>query len=68
MASNSDIFRQMPRAVDTVDVIGEHLAFKRAGRELKGRCPFHDDYRQSMPLSLRIQMQNGSNVRQIGAV
>ncbi|HEY4329047.1 MAG TPA: DNA primase [Phycisphaerae bacterium] len=48
MASSSDIFRQVASAVDIVDVIGEHLALKRAGREFKCLCPFHDDHRPSM--------------------
>jgi DNA primase len=48
MASNSDIFRQVTGAVDIVDVIGEHLALKRAGREFKCLCPFHEDHRPSM--------------------
>ncbi|HVT79817.1 MAG TPA: DNA primase, partial [Phycisphaerae bacterium] len=48
MASNSDIFRQVASAVDIVDVIGEHLALKRAGREFKCLCPFHEDHRPSM--------------------
>ena len=48
MASSSDIFRQMRAAVDIVEVVGEHLALKRAGREFKCLCPFHDDHRPSM--------------------
>src|SRR3954467_9043991 len=48
MASNSDIFRQVAGAVDIVDIVGEHLALKKAGREFKGLCPFHPDHRPSM--------------------
>jgi DNA primase len=48
MAGSSDIFRQVRSAVDIVDVIGEHLALKRAGREFKCLCPFHDDHKPSM--------------------
>ncbi len=49
MARNSaDIFNQVRSAVDIVDVIGEHVALKRAGREFKGLCPFHPDHRPSM--------------------
>jgi DNA primase len=48
MASNSDIFKQVQAAVDIVEVIGEHIALKKAGREFKGLCPFHPDHRPSM--------------------
>src|SRR4051812_28355581 len=48
MGSSSDIFRQIQSAVDIVDIIGEHVALKRAGREFKGLCPFHEDHRPSM--------------------
>jgi DNA primase len=48
MSSSGDIFNQVRSAVDIVEVIGEHVALKRAGREFKGLCPFHDDHRPSM--------------------
>jgi DNA primase len=48
MASNSDIFRQVAAAVDIVEIVGEHLALKKAGREYKCLCPFHPDHRPSM--------------------
>lgn len=48
MASNSDIFQQVRSAVDIVDIIAEHVALKKAGREFKGLCPFHEDHRPSM--------------------
>jgi DNA primase len=48
MASSSEIFNQVRAAVDIVEVIGEHVALKRAGREFKGLCPFHEDHRPSM--------------------
>jgi DNA primase len=48
MASSADIFNQVRSAVDIVEVIGEHVALKRAGREFKGLCPFHEDHRPSM--------------------
>jgi DNA primase len=25
------------------DIIGQRMALKRAGREFKGRCPFHEE-------------------------
>jgi DNA primase len=48
MSSTSDIFAQVRGAVDIVEIIGEHVALKRAGREFKGLCPFHDDHKPSM--------------------
>src|SRR5438128_3611081 len=45
---STEIFSQVRGAVDLVDVIGEHVALKRAGREFKGLCPFHEDHRPSM--------------------
>src|ERR1035437_6554031 len=56
MASSSDIFQQVRDAVDIVEVIGEHVALKRAGREFKGLCPFHDDHRPSMAVVPHKQM------------
>ena len=46
--STSAIFSQVRAAVDIVDVIGECVSLKRAGREFKGLCPFHDDHKPSM--------------------
>src|ERR1700744_5744302 len=47
-SSSADIFNQVRSAVDIVEIIGEHVALKRAGKEFKGLCPFHDDHRPSM--------------------
>jgi len=33
---------------DIVDVISEHVALTKKGREMVGVCPFHDDHRPSM--------------------
>ena len=38
-------------AVDIVDVIGARLVLRRAGREYKGLCPFHDDTNPSLTVS-----------------
>jgi len=48
MASSNEIFEQVRAAVDIVDVVGECVALKRAGKEFKGLCPFHDDHKPSM--------------------
>jgi len=48
MAGSSDIFNKVRDATDIVDVISEHVALKRAGKEFVGLCPFHEDRRPSM--------------------
>ena len=35
-------------ATDIVQVVGEHVALQRKGREYVGLCPFHDDHKPSM--------------------
>ena len=45
------VTRQIRQALDIVDVVGEHVALKRAGREFLGLCPFHDDSRPSLNVS-----------------
>ncbi len=42
---------RIQQANDIVDVIAEHVALKRKGREMVGVCPFHDDHRPSMNVS-----------------
>jgi DNA primase catalytic core len=44
----TDAFTQVRNAINIVDLIGEHVALKRAGREFKGLCLFHPDHRPSM--------------------
>ena len=44
---DAGLISRIQQANDIVDVIGEHLALKRKGREMVGLCPFHDDHRPS---------------------
>jgi DNA primase len=44
---DTGLISRIQQANDIVDVIGEHLALKRKGREMIGLCPFHDDHRPS---------------------
>ena len=44
---DSGLISRIQQANDIVDVIGEHLALKRKGREMVGLCPFHDDHKPS---------------------
>ncbi len=48
MSDFSDIFEKVRAATDIVDIVGECVALKRAGKEFKGLCPFHDDHKPSM--------------------
>ncbi len=38
-------------ATDIVDLVGQYVALKKAGREFKGLCPFHEDHHPSMFVS-----------------
>jgi DNA primase len=42
------LISRIQQANDIVDVVGEHLALKRKGREMLGLCPFHDDHKPSL--------------------
>ncbi len=48
MAGSSDIWRQVRDSVDIIDIVSEHIALKKSGKEFVGLCPFHDDRRPSM--------------------
>lgn len=39
------------QAIDIVDLIGEYLPLKKAGRSYKGLCPFHDDHNPSFSVN-----------------
>lgn len=45
------ILRQIQQAIDIVDLIGERVALKQSGKDLKGLCPFHADKNPSMYVS-----------------
>ena len=47
---------RVEQATDIVRLIGEHIALKPAGSELRGVCPFHDDTNPSMNVSPRKQI------------
>jgi DNA primase len=47
---------QVLESVDIVDVVGEHVALTRRGREYVGLCPFHNDHRPSMNVSPQKQI------------
>jgi DNA primase len=45
---DNTIVSRIQQANDIVDVVGEHIALKRKGREMLGLCPFHEDHRPSL--------------------
>jgi len=48
MAGDNAIWRQVRDAVDIVEIVSEHIALRKSGKEFVGLCPFHDDKRPSM--------------------
>ncbi len=56
MSDSNAIFQTVRDAVRIEDIIGEHIALKRSGKELVGLCPFHDDRRPSMYVSPQKQI------------
>ena len=42
---------QIRQATDIIDLVGEHLALVRKGKDWVGICPFHTDHRPSMYVS-----------------
>ena len=43
MNSFDAVKEQIRTSVDLVDVVSDHVQLKRAGRELRGLCPFHSE-------------------------
>ena len=42
---------QVQQATDIVEVIGQYIALKKAGKDFVGLCPFHQDHHASMNVS-----------------
>ncbi len=38
-----DVVEEVRARADIVEVIGEHVTLKKAGKDFKGSCPFHDE-------------------------
>ncbi|MCK4850241.1 MAG: DNA primase, partial [Phycisphaerae bacterium] len=43
--------RQVQNAADIVEIIGQHVSLKRAGRNFLGLCPFHEEKTPSFSVS-----------------
>jgi len=48
MPPRDQVKDQVLAATDIVQLVGEHVALRPAGREFKGLCPFHEDRNPSM--------------------
>ena len=48
---NKNIFEDIRRSVDIVEVINHYVPLMRAGKNYKGLCPFHSDSNPSMIVS-----------------
>ena len=38
-----DVVDEVRNRADIVEIIGDHVALKRSGKDFKGRCPFHEE-------------------------
>ena len=51
MRFSEQFIQQVAQATDIVDLVGQYVALKKAGREFKALCPFHEDHHPSMFVS-----------------
>ena len=42
-----DVLEEVRARADIVEIVGEVVDLKKAGKDFKGRCPFHDDHSPS---------------------
>lgn len=40
---HDDVVEEVRSRADIVEIIGEHVALKRSGKDFKARCPFHEE-------------------------
>ncbi len=48
---SDDIINQIRDRVDIADIVGQHVSMTKAGQNLKGCCPFHQDKTPSFTVS-----------------
>ena len=49
---SEDVINQVRDRVDIAEVVGHHVSLTRAGQNLKGLCPFHQEKSPSFTVSL----------------
>lgn len=50
-SSFKDFIRQLKEQADIVEIVGETVELRRAGKDYKGRCPFHQEKTPSFTVS-----------------
>ncbi len=48
---HNDTIEEVKLRVDIVDVVSEHVALKKQGKDYMGLCPFHDEKTPSFSVS-----------------
>src|SRR6478735_221928 len=48
---SEDVINQIRDRIDIVDLVGQHVSLTRAGQNLKGLCPFHQEKSPSFTVS-----------------
>ena len=48
---SDDVINQIRDRVDIAEIVGQHVALTRAGQNLKGLCPFHQEKSPSFTVS-----------------
>ena len=48
---SEDVINQIRDRIDIVDIVGQHVSLSRAGQNLKGLCPFHQEKSPSFTVS-----------------
>lgn len=48
---SQDVINQIKDRIDIVDIVGQHVSLTRAGQNLKGLCPFHQEKSPSFTVS-----------------
>src|SRR5256886_16199357 len=54
--AKQDAVQEIKDRLDLVDLISEHLRLQKAGRDLKGLCPFHQEKTPSLYVSAEKQL------------